>query len=321
VGRWREWKERGGRAGAMKNRGDAREYLRPSTRDVPTLDPSPVNRTERARITLERLRAEIPRPETELQYRTEFELLVAVILSAQCTDARVNMVTPDLFAAYPTPPAMAEASAEEIFPYIRSVSYPNQKAKSLATTARLLVENFGGEVPRTHKELTTLRGVGRKTANVVVAVAFDEPAIAVDTHVFRVANRIGLVDDAPTPRAVEDGLSRVIPKEDWGEAHHLLILHGRYTCIARAPKCDKCPLTDICKYYARLQKLPDPIPDLDPKRGTYYCKTNGRYFDEPATKVDRYGVEQIADPVSGSMNVFLTRTGETTKRVKDYRIG
>jgi endonuclease-3 len=280
-----------------------------------------VTRTERARIALDRLRDRIPAPETELQYRTEFELLVAVILSAQCTDARVNMVTPDLFAAYPTPAAMAEASAEEIFPYIRSVSYPNNKAKALAVTARKIVDDFGGEVPQTHKELMTLRGVGRKTANVIVAVAFDEPAIAVDTHVFRVANRIGIVENAPTPRAVEDGLRRVIPKEDWGEAHHLLILHGRYTCTARSPKCDECPLTDICAYYAKLQKLPDPIPGLDPKKGTYYCKTNGRYFDEPATKIDRYGVEQIMDPVSGSMNVFLAKTGETTKQVKDYRVG
>ena len=280
-----------------------------------------MTRTERARLTLARLRDAIERPETELRYRTEFELLVAVILSAQCTDARVNLVTPDLFAAFPTPAAMAEAEADEIFPYIRSVSYPNNKATALAATARMLVDNFGGAVPRTHKELTTLRGVGRKTANVVVAVAFDEPAIAVDTHVFRVSNRIGLARDAPTPRAVEDGLRRVIPKAAWGEAHHLLILHGRYTCTARAPKCDACPLTDLCLYYARLQKLPAPLPSLDPKRGTYYCKTNGRYFDEPATKTDRRGVEQLADPVSGSMNVFLTKTGETTKRVKDYRIG
>ncbi len=280
-----------------------------------------MTRTERARLTLDRLRDAIERPETELQYRTEFELLVAVILSAQCTDARVNLVTPDLFAAYPTPEAMAKVEADEIFPYIRSVSYPNNKAKALAATARMLVEDFGGEVPRTHKELTTLRGVGRKTANVIVAVAFDEPAIAVDTHVFRVANRIGLVDDAPTPLAVEDGLRRVIPREDWGEAHHLLILHGRYTCTARSPKCEACLLTDLCQYYARLQKLPIPLTGLDPKKGTYFCKTNGRYFDEPTTKTDRYGVEQLADPVSGSMNVFLTKTGETTKRIKDYRIG
>ncbi len=279
-----------------------------------------MTRTERALHTLDRLREAIPRPETELRYRTPFELLVAVILSAQCTDARVNLVTPDLFAAYPTPAAMAEAEADEILPFIRSVSYPNNKAKALAATARSLVGDFGGAVPQTHEELMTLRGVGRKTANVIVAVAFDEPAIAVDTHVFRVANRIGLVDKAPTPRAVEAGLQRVIPKAEWGEAHHLLILHGRYTCTARRPKCEVCPLTDLCRYYARLQKLPAPIPDLDAGRGTYFCKTSGRYFDEPATKTDRQGVEQIVDPVSGSMNVFLTRTGETTKRVKDYRV-
>ncbi len=279
-----------------------------------------MTRTERARLALDRLRDVIERPETELRYRTEFELLVAVILSAQCTDARVNLVTPDLFAAYPDARAMAEAEADEILPYIRSVSYPNNKAKALAATARSLVADFGGAVPRTHRELTTLRGVGRKTANVIVAVAFDEPAIAVDTHVFRVANRIGLVDDAPTPRAVEDGLRRVIPRDEWGEAHHLLILHGRYTCTARSPRCPACPLTDVCRYYARLQKLPVPVPGLDPRRGRYFCKTNGRYFDEPATKTDRWGVEQLADPVSGSMNVFLTRTGETTKRVKDYRV-
>ncbi|MDX1420846.1 MAG: endonuclease III, partial [Rubricoccaceae bacterium] len=157
-----------------------------------------MSRRAKARVVLERLRERIPRPETELQYRSPFELLVAVILSAQCTDKRVNLVTPDLFARFPTPEAMAEAEADEIFPYIRSVSYPNQKAKALAATARMLVADFGGEVPRTHAELTRLKGVGRKTANVVVAVAFDEPAIAVDTHVFRVANRIGLVKDAPT---------------------------------------------------------------------------------------------------------------------------
>lgn len=287
-----------------------------------------MTRRERTRIALDRLRQAIPRPETELNYRNEFELLVAVILSAQCTDARVNMVTPALFEAYPTPEAMAQAEPEDIFEYIRSVSYPNNKAKALAATARMLVEDFGGEVPRTHAELMRLKGVGRKTANVITAVAFDEPAIAVDTHVFRVANRIGLVRDAPTPRAVEDGLARVIPREDWAEAHHLLILHGRYTCTARSPKCEACPLgkpaegetEPLCRYYAQVRRLPAPLTGLDPKKGTYYCKTNGRYFDEPILKTDRYGVEQIADPVSGSMNVFLAKTGETTRRVKDYRI-
>ncbi|NNF57594.1 MAG: endonuclease III [Rhodothermaceae bacterium] len=279
-----------------------------------------MTRREKAQAVLVRLRARIPRPETELGYRTEFELLVAVILSAQCTDARVNLVTPALFEAYPTPEAMAKASVEEIFPYIRSVSYPNNKAKALAATSRMLVDEFGGQVPDTHAQLTRLKGVGRKTANVIMAVAFDEPAIAVDTHVFRVANRIGLVKDALAPRAVEDGLQRVIPKDDWGEAHHLLILHGRYTCTARSPQCDRCPLTELCDYFAALQKLPAPLDGLDPKRGRYFVKTTGRYLDEPTTKVDRHGVEQLADPVSGSMNLFDARTGQTTKRVKDYRV-
>ncbi len=279
-----------------------------------------MTRTDKARLVLDRLHEQIPEPETELAYRTEFELLVAVILSAQCTDKRVNEVTPALFETYPTPEAMAEASVEEIFPFIRSVSYPNNKAKALARTARMLRDDFGGEVPRAHADLVTLAGVGRKTANVVVAVAFGEAAIAVDTHVFRVANRIGLVKDQPTPLAVEKGLRRVIPREEWGEAHHLLILHGRYTCEARQPKCERCPLTDLCDYYAALQRLPDPLPGLDPTEGRYYSKTARRYFDEPALKVDRQGVEQIADPWTGSMNVFDARTGRTTKRVKDYRV-
>ena len=280
-----------------------------------------MTRTEKAAVVVDRLREAIPAPETELNYRTEFELLVAVILSAQCTDERVNQVTPALFEAYPDAAAMAEAEADEIFPFIRSVTYPNNKAKALAKTARMLRDDYGGEVPREHKELVKLAGVGRKTANVVVAVAFGEAAIAVDTHVFRVANRIGLVKDQPTPLAVEKGLRRVLPKDDWGEAHHLLILHGRYVCEARRPKCERCPLTDVCDYYAALQKLPAPLSGLDPKKGRYYSKTARRYFDEPATKVDRYGTEQVADPWTGSMNVFDARTGETTKKVKDYRVG
>lgn len=280
-----------------------------------------MTRTEKTALVLDRLREAIPAPETELQYRSEFELLVAVILSAQCTDERVNLVTPALFEAYPDAAAMAEAEADEIFPYIRSVTYPNNKAKALAKTARMLRDEHGGEVPREHKELVKLAGVGRKTANVVVAVAFGEAAIAVDTHVFRVANRIGLVKDQPTPLAVEKGLRRVIPRADWGEAHHLLILHGRYTCEARRPRCERCPLTDLCDYYAALQALPDPLPGLDPKRGRFYSKTARRYFDEPATKTDRHGTEQIADPWTGSMNVFDAKTGQTTKKVKDYRVG
>lgn len=280
-----------------------------------------MTRRETARIALDRLRERIPRAETELDFGSEFQLLVAVILSAQCTDKRVNLVTPALFEAYPTAEAMAEASADEILPFIKSVSYPNQKAISLAETARALVERHGGRVPREHAELVKLRGVGRKTANVVVAVAFDEPAIAVDTHVFRVTQRIGIVPESPTPLAVERALARVVPREAWGEAHHLLILHGRYTCTARAPQCDRCPLTDICAYFAALSKLPPPRTDLDASRGRYYSATARRYFDTPTLKTDRQGVEQLADPWTGSMNVFDARTGKTTRRVKDYRVG
>ncbi len=279
-----------------------------------------MTRREKARVVLERLRECIPRAETELDFGSEFQLLIAVILSAQCTDARVNLVTPALFEAYPTAEAMAEATADDIFPFIRSVTYPNQKAISLAETARALVERHGGRVPRDHADLVKLRGVGRKTANVVVSVAFDEPALAVDTHVFRVAQRIGIVPESATPRAVEDALGRVIPRDAWGEAHHLLILHGRHTCTARSPECPRCPLTDVCRYYAALAALPPPREGLDASRGRFYSATARRYFDTPATRTDRHGVEQIADPWTGSMNVFDARTGKTTRRVKDYRV-
>lgn len=279
-----------------------------------------MTRKEKTGVVLNLLREVIPAPETELEYRNPFELLVAVMLSAQCTDARVNMVTPDLLKRFQTPEVMAEAEPDQILEYIRSISYPNSKATALSVTARMLVEEYGGKVPNTHAELMRLRGVGRKTANVMMAVAFDEPAIAVDTHVFRVSNRIGMVKNAKTPHAVEKGLHRVIAKEDWGEAHHLLILHGRYTCKAQSPACSKCPITAHCDYFDALEKLPKPLKDLDPKRGTYYSKTSGRYFDVPITKTDRHGVEQIAEPGSGSMNIFLTRTGKTTKKVKDFRV-
>ncbi len=279
-----------------------------------------MTRKEKAAVVLDRLHAAIPAPETELDFRNAFELLVAVILSAQCTDKRVNLVTPALFEAYPDAERMAQAEADEIAEHIRSISYPNNKARALAKTARMLRDDFGGEVPRAHSDLTTLAGVGRKTANVVVAVAFGEAAIAVDTHVFRVANRIGLVNDQPTPLAVEKALHRVLPRDEWGEAHHLLILHGRYTCLARSPACERCPLTDVCDYFEALRRLPSPLAGLDARRGRYFCKTTGRYLDEPATKTDRRGVEQLCDPVSGSMNLYDARTGATTKRAKDYRV-
>ena len=189
----------------------------------------------------------MPVAESELTYSNPFELLVAVILSAQCTDKRVNLTTPALFAAYPTAQAMAEATAEDIFPYIRSISYPNNKAKHLAGMARMLVEEFGGEVPSDLKELQRLPGVGRKTANVIGAVIWQKEVMPGDTHVFRVAARIGLTRGAKTPLQTELQLEKHIPSHLLPIAHHWLILHGRYVCTARAPKCDECGISQWCK--------------------------------------------------------------------------
>ena len=186
--------------------------------------------------------------ETELHFSNPFELLVAVVLSAQCTDKRINQVTPQLFADFPVPEAMAATTPEVIYDYIKSVSYPNNKAKHLVGLAKMLVERFGGEVPSTLEELTQLPGVGRKTANVIQAVAFGKAALAVDTHVFRVSHRLGLVPQrCTTPYSVEVELKRHIPEQLVSSSHYWLLLHGRYTCLARKPKCDKCGLRDVCK--------------------------------------------------------------------------
>jgi endonuclease-3 len=190
-----------------------------------------------------------PNPVTELHYNNPFQLLVAVILSAQCTDKRINQVTPKLFERFPTPEDLAASTSDEVFTYIRSVSYPNNKAKHLVGMAKMLVEVFNSEVPAGIDNLQKMPGVGRKTANVIASVIFEEPAMAVDTHVFRVSNRIGLTSNATTPLAVEKQLIKHIPKEYIGVAHHWLILHGRYICLARSPKCEICPLTWFCKYY------------------------------------------------------------------------
>lgn len=279
-----------------------------------------MNRTERADRVLSGLRKVIARPETELSHENPYELIVAVILSAQCTDARVNMVTPALFEAFPDARRMAEAEPGEIFPWIRSISFPNNKAKHLAAMARSVVEAYDGRIPNTVNELMTLQGVGRKTAQVVASVAFDRAALPVDTHVFRVANRIGLVHNADTPLKVEQGLKRIIPESVWGEAHHLLILHGRYTCTARAPACDACAVSDACRYFEETSRLPGPLGGLDPARGKYYCKTRRHYFDKPDRQTDRYGTEQLCCPHCGSMNVFYSNTGATTRKVRDYRV-
>lgn len=186
--------------------------------------------------------------ETELHFSNPFELLVAVVLSAQCTDKRINQVTPRLFTDFPVPEAMAATTPEVIYDYIKSVSYPNNKAKHLVGLAKMLVERFGGEVPSTLEELTQLPGVGRKTANVIQAVAFGKAALAVDTHVFRVSHRLGLVPQrCTTPYSVEVELKRHIPEQLVASSHYWLLLHGRYTCLARKPKCDKCGLRDVCK--------------------------------------------------------------------------
>lgn len=186
--------------------------------------------------------------ETELHFSNPFELLVAVVLSAQCTDKRINQVTPRLFTDFPVPEAMAATTPEVIYDYIKSVSYPNNKAKHLVGLAKMLVERFGGEVPSTLEELTQLPGVGRKTANVIQAVAFGKAALAVDTHVFRVSHRLGLAPQrCTTPYSVEVELKKHIPEQLVASSHYWLLLHGRYTCLARKPKCDKCGLRDVCK--------------------------------------------------------------------------
>ena len=204
---------------------------------------------ERFKRCVEYFSEAMPVAESELNYNNPFELLVAVVLSAQCTDKRVNLTTPALFAAYPTAEAMAEATEEDIYGYIRSISYPNNKAKHLVALAKRLVKEYGGEVPTDLDALQTLPGVGRKTANVLGAVLWGKEVMPVDTHVFRVAARIGLSRNAKTPLATERQLEAGFPSELLPIAHHWLILHGRYTCIARKPKCDKCGITDICKYF------------------------------------------------------------------------
>ncbi len=203
-------------------------------------------------FVLSRLAAVMPDPQSELRYDNPFQLLVAVMLSAQCTDKRVNMVTPALFEAYPTPERMAEASVDEILTFVRSVSYPNAKAAHLKAMAQQLVSDFGGCVPDTVETLTTLPGVGRKTANVVCAVIWNRPTMAVDTHIFRVSERIGLTTNSKNPLQTERALVRYIPEELIPKAHHWLLLHGRYVCTARNPKCADCGIRSVCRYYKNL---------------------------------------------------------------------
>jgi endonuclease-3 len=206
---------------------------------------------ERFNRTLEYFQATFPEAKTELVYRNPFELLVAVILSAQCTDKRVNIVTPPLMQKFPDAKSMAKAETEEIFEFIKSCTFPNNKAKYLSGMSRMLLSEFGGNVPSEPELLKRLPGVGRKSANVVASVIFRKPVMAVDTHVFRVSHRIGLVKNARTPLSVELQLTRHIPVELIHQAHHWLILHGRYVCKARNPLCNKCGLSDFCNYYIK----------------------------------------------------------------------
>jgi endonuclease-3 len=209
---------------------------------------------ERYSIVLGYLSDQIPFAETELVYDSPYQLLVAVILSAQCTDKRVNMTTPAIFEKWPTAEDLAKATFDELFPYIKSISYPNNKTKHLIGTANKVVTEFDGKIPMTVDELVKLPGVGRKTANVITSVIDEQPNMAVDTHVFRVSARLGLTKNATTPLASEKQLVKHIPTELIHKAHHLLILFGRYTCTARSPKCTECGLKDICLYYKKLQK-------------------------------------------------------------------
>ena len=206
-----------------------------------------MKKKERYDLILGYFREKMPLVTTELDFGSTFQLLVAVVLSAQCTDKRINQVTPDLFAHFPDAQSMAKAEEEDIFEWIRSVSYPNAKAKHLVEMARVLMEKFNGEVPSTLDELLTLPGVGRKTANVIQSVAFGKATLAVDTHVFRVAHRLGLVSKSDnTPYKVEMALTKYIPEEDIPNAHHWLLLHGRYVCTARKPHCEKCEINKYC---------------------------------------------------------------------------
>lgn len=196
----------------------------------------------------------MPIAETELHYNSPFQLLVSVILAAQCTDKRVNMVTPALFDAFPTAEVLAVATPEAVYEYIKSVSYPNNKSRHLVNMAKMLISDYNGEVPASVKELMQLPGVGKKTANVIASVVYNIPALAVDTHVFRVSNRIGLTKNSKTPLETEKELTKYIPRHLWSIAHHWLILHGRYTCIARKPKCEICGLREYCKFLQNNEK-------------------------------------------------------------------
>ncbi len=218
---------------------------------------------ERYKLFVAHFSAKQPDAETELHYNNPFQLLIAVILSAQCTDKRINQVTPALFKRFPDAKSLADVTPDIVFDYIRSVSYPNNKAKHLVGMAKMLLNDFNNEVPSDVNDLQKMPGVGRKTANVIASVIYNAPAMAVDTHVFRVANRIGLTT-GKTPLAVEKDLVKNLPEETIHVAHHWLILHGRYICVARSPKCSICEITSFCKYYQNTNKITKIFSDSEP---------------------------------------------------------
>lgn len=219
-----------------------------------------MTRKERYEAFLEYFSENQPQAETELHYENPYQLLVAVILSAQCTDKRVNIVTPALFEAFPTPEHLANSHFDEVLPYIKSISFMNNKTKHLIGMAKILVEEFNSVVPESVEDLQKMPGVGRKTANVIASVVYNQPTMAVDTHVFRVSKRLGLVNqNAKTPLEVEKTLIKHIPSEFVHVAHHWLILHGRYVCVARRPKCEECKITHFCKYFEKNKPLENQL--------------------------------------------------------------
>jgi endonuclease-3 len=240
-----------------------------------------MTRKERYTYVIEWFQQHMPEAETELNFENPFQLLVAVILSAQCTDKRVNMVTPDLFKAYPDARKLSEAEFEDINPFIKSVSFANNKTRHLIGMSKLLVERFGGEVPQTVEELILLPGVGRKTANVITSVVWNQPHMAVDTHVFRVASRIGLTIGAKNPRQAEEQLVKYLPTDLIYIAHHWLILHGRYICIARRPLCEKCGLQPACRFFnSEMKYVVEGTRKYDPQKDAAHKVDGARKLKE-----------------------------------------
>ncbi|WP_152267784.1 endonuclease III [Agriterribacter humi] len=268
---------------------------------------------ERYSYVLNWFRQHAPDAETELLYDNPYQLLVSVILSAQCTDKRVNLTTPAIFEKYPSPEQLSRASFDELFPYIKSISYPNNKTRHLIGMANMLVEQFNGEVPLTVEALMQLPGVGRKTANVITSVIDQQPNMAVDTHVFRVAARIGLTRNAKTPLAAEKQLIKNIPTEMIHKAHHWLILHGRYICVARNPKCEQCGLRPVCKYYQQMQRRPQI---LKPEGGSRTYGTNPGEYKAPGTKSQKTNLPRQAGLSAVADKKSKFKSGDETRNSK-----